>query len=70
MDGGSHGQERDSSPRLRPLADVCRRGYPGVAVDILNASEITLGDLETAGADASDLEELREAVSPGVRVKR
>jgi hypothetical protein len=55
---------------VHALADVCRRGYPGVAVDILNASEITLGDLETAGADASDLEELREAVSPGVRVKR
>jgi hypothetical protein len=30
----------------------------------LNASEITLGDRETAGADACDLKELRVAVSP------
>ena len=52
------------------LADVCRRGYAGLVADILTAGKVTLEDLQAARVDASDLEELRAAISPGRRVKR
>jgi hypothetical protein len=44
------------------LAEVCRRRQSHLAANILRANEITIGDLENAGVEESDVAELRHAL--------
>jgi hypothetical protein len=61
-------KSRSESPALyyqgiaRVLADICRLGHVSLVAEVLCDNNITIGELEAAQVDASDLIELREAL--------
>jgi hypothetical protein len=46
----------------RVLADICRLGQLSLVAEVLCDNDITLGELEAAQVDPSDLIELRQAL--------